>query len=329
MGHTGTGRWEADRSEWKVLIKGHLPAYITWEQFEHNRQRLAQNQLRATTVGPSREGAVLLVGVMRCARCGGRMSASYGGLKRDYRYSCDRNRLKNGGRGCQGIGGTAVDRIVAEQLLTVLTPSGLELCRRAAEELEGVAPGCTDIGSSGSVVPGTRPRAQRRYEAVDPTNRLVVQSLEDQWEAALRRLEEHQEAYALFLAEKPACLDDEERAAVMSLSDRFPELWEAETTSPSDRKEIVRLLIDGVESSMSPGSERFEVRIHWKGDVETRHEGRRRVHYYDQLHNYEEMTERAAELRQAGHSRNRTAEAARRRGIPLGHRTAGCSPGRL
>ena len=47
--------------------------------------------------------------------------------------------------------------------------------------------------------------AQRRYEAVDPANRLVAQSLENQWEAALRRLQEHEDAHALFLAEQPAC----------------------------------------------------------------------------------------------------------------------------
>ena len=137
---------------------------------------------------------------------------------------------------------------------------------------------------------------------MDPTNRLVAQSLEDQWEASLRRLQEQEEAHAAFLAEH------EERAAVLSLAGRFPKLWEAETTSPSDRKQIVRLLIEEAELSMSSGSERFEVRIRWRGGVETRHEGRRRVHGHDQLHNYEEMSDRALELRRAGHSRHRTAE---------------------
>ena len=251
----------------------------------------------------------LLVGLLRCSRCGGRMSASYGGPKRDYRYSCDKNQLKNGGRGCQGIGGTTVDRLVTQQLLAALTPAGLELCCRAPEELERSRVGVHRFWEQRL----RRARyeaqvAQRRYESVDPTNRLVAQSLENQWEAALRRLQEQEEAHALFLVEQPACLSVEERMAVLSLAGRFPELWEAQTTSPSDRKEIVRLLIDGVELSMSPGSERFEARIRWKGGVETRHEGRRRVHGYDQLHNYEEMAERAAELRRAGHSRHRTAE---------------------
>ncbi|HZW33249.1 MAG TPA: recombinase family protein [Isosphaeraceae bacterium] len=309
LGESKTGRWEADPSEWKVLIKDHLPAYITWEQYEQNRRRLTQNRLRAAAIGPPREGAALLVGLLRCARCGGRMSASYGGPKRDYRYSCDKNRLKNGGRGCQGIGGTAVDRIIAEQLLAALTPAGLELCCRAAEELERGRAGVHRYWEQRL----RRARyeaqvSQRRYEAVDPMNRLVAQSLENQWEAALRGLQEQEEAHALFLAEQPAYLSAEERTTVLSLAGRFPELWQAETTSPSDRKEIVRLLIEGAELSMSPGSERFEVRIRWKGGVETRHEGRRRVHGYDQLYNYEEMSERALELRRDGHSRCRTAE---------------------
>jgi DNA invertase Pin-like site-specific DNA recombinase len=316
LGESRTGRWEADPSEWKVLIKDHLPAYITWEQYEQNRQRLAQNQLRAAAIGPPREGAALLVGLLRCARCGGRMSASYGGPKRDYRYSCDKNRLKNSGKGCQGIGGTAVDRIIADQLLAALTPAGLELCCRAAEELERSRAGVHRYWEQRL----RRARyeahvAQRRYEAVDPTNRLVAQSLENQWEATLRQLHEQEEAHALFLAEQPASLSTEEKTSVLSLAGRFPELWQAETTNPSDRKEIVRLLIGGVELAMSPGSERFEVRIYWKGGVETRHEGRRRVHGYDQLHNYDEIVEQAARLRQAGNSRRRTAELLSNEGV--------------
>lgn len=309
MGESKTGRWEAEPSEWKVLIKGHLPAYITWEQYEQNRERLARNQLRAASIGPPREGLALLVGLLRCSRCGGRMSASYGGPKRDYRYSCDKNSLKNRGRGCQGIGGTVVDRIVAQQLLAVLTPVGLGLCCRAAEELERSRAGVHRYWEQRL----RRARyeaqvAQCRYEAVDPTNRLVAQSLENQWEAALRRLQEQEEAHARFLVEQPACLSGEEREAVLSLAEHFPQLWEAETTRPSDRKEIVRLLIEGVELSMSAGSDLFEVRIRWKGGVETRHEGRRRVHGYDQMHNYEQISERALELRRGGHSRRRTAE---------------------
>jgi hypothetical protein len=316
LGESRTGRWEADPSEWKVLINDHLPAYITWEQYEQNRQRLAQNQLSAAAIGPPREAAAQLVRLLRCARCGGRMSASYGGPKRDYRYFCDKNRLKNGGKGCQGIGGTAVDRIIAEQLLAALTPTGLELCCRAAKELERSRAGVPWYWEQRL----RRARyaaqvAQRRYEAVAPTNRLVAQSLENQWEASLRQLQEQEEAHACFLAEQPACLSAEERMSVLSLAGRFPELWQAEMTNASDRKEIVRLLIDGVELSMSPGSERFEVRIRWKGGVETRHEGKRRVHGYDQLHNYDEIVERAAQLRQAGNSRRRTAELLNSEGV--------------
>jgi DNA invertase Pin-like site-specific DNA recombinase len=308
-GESKTGRWEADPSEWKVLIKDHLPAYITWDEYEHNRQRLARNQVRAAAVGPAREGAALLVGLLRCARCGGRMSASYGGPKRDYRYSCDKNQLKNGGTGCQGIGGSAVDRIVAEQLLAALAPAKLELCCRAAEELERGRAGVHRYwGQRLQRARYEAQLAQRRYEAVDPSNRLVAQSLEDQWEAALRRLQEQEEAYARFLAEQPSSLSAEERAAILSLADRFPALWDAATTSPADRKEIVRLLIDGVELTMSAGSEKFEVQIRWRGGLEARHEGQRRVHGYDQLHNYDELVARAVALRQAGNSRQRTAE---------------------
>ena len=309
LGESKTGRWEADPDEWKVLIRDHLPAYITWDEYERNRQRLARNQARAAVVGPTREGMALLVGLLHCTRCGGRMSPRYGGPKRDYRYSCNQHQLKNGGPGCPGIGGSAVDRIVTEQLLTALAPAKLELCCQAAEELERGRAGVHRYWNQRL----QRARyevqlAQRRYEAVDPLNRLVAQSLENQWEDALRRLQEQEKAYAQFLAEQPSCLSAGERAAILSLADQFPALWDAETTNPADRKEIVRLLIEKVELAISAASEIFEVRIHWKGGVETRHHGRRRVHGYDQLNDYDDMVVRAAELRRAGYSRQRTAE---------------------
>ena len=40
--------------QWKVLLKDHLPAYITWEQFLKNRERIKQNQNAPDTTGAPR-----------------------------------------------------------------------------------------------------------------------------------------------------------------------------------------------------------------------------------------------------------------------------------
>jgi DNA invertase Pin-like site-specific DNA recombinase len=307
-GHAKGRRWEADPAEWVVLLKDRLPAYITWDRFEGNRRRLADNQARATRPGAPRDGAALLGGLLRCPRCGGRMSASYGGPKRDFRYSCDKNGVKHGGRGCQSIGGSVVDAAVATELLRALEPAALELSCQAAEaarhEDERLHRHWRQrLDRAGYDVD----LARRRYEAVDPDNRLVARTLEAQWEAGLRHQQAEQAAYDAFVAERPQGLTADQRDAILALADSIPVLWHADTTRPSERQEIVRLLIDRVVLHVPGGADRFEAVIGWKGGLETRVAGRRRVHRVEQLTDYDRVVARAEELRRTGHSDRRVA----------------------
>ena len=80
-----------------VLLKERLPAYITWEQFERNRQQLAANA--QASLGVLRYGPSLLAGLVRCGRCGLRMSAAYNNNGSGLRYSCGRNAAEYGVRG--------------------------------------------------------------------------------------------------------------------------------------------------------------------------------------------------------------------------------------
>ena len=67
-GRPGTGRRVASWEECEVLIRDHYPAYITWEQFLANQQRLAENRARAESRGAPREGPALLAGLLVCGR---------------------------------------------------------------------------------------------------------------------------------------------------------------------------------------------------------------------------------------------------------------------
>ena len=50
--------------QWKVTIPDHLPAYITWEQFMKNQERITQNQNRPGRMGTPRSGAALLAALL-------------------------------------------------------------------------------------------------------------------------------------------------------------------------------------------------------------------------------------------------------------------------
>lgn len=69
--------------EWTAIHHDVYPAYISWEQFLANRERLRQNGYRIAenTRGAPRSGPALLAGLAVCGRCGRRMSTVYGGSK--------------------------------------------------------------------------------------------------------------------------------------------------------------------------------------------------------------------------------------------------------
>jgi DNA invertase Pin-like site-specific DNA recombinase len=80
-GRPSTGRTVAPPEKWHVLIKDRLPAYISWECYERNLKRLAENRARADAMGASREGPSLLQGLLVCGKCGGRVTVRYGGSR--------------------------------------------------------------------------------------------------------------------------------------------------------------------------------------------------------------------------------------------------------
>ncbi len=142
--------------------------------------------------------------------------------------------------------------------------------------------------------------ARRRYEAVDPSNRLVARTLEQDWETALaahRTLEsEHQRV----LASEPERLTLEEQAAVRRLAGDIPALWSAASTTARDRQTIARTMLEWVVIHLHGETEHAEIECHWAGGVVTQHAVIRPVRRFEQLANFDQLLARAAELRAAG-----------------------------
>ncbi len=240
------------RDRWIALIPGAHPGYITWEQFEANQRLLganAQAHGAERAAGPAREGSALLQGLVVCGRCGRRMTVRYHvrhGVETPD-YQCIGESVQRGAPRCQSIPGAGVDEAVAQLLLETLTPLALEVALSVQGELEARADEADRLRRAH--VERARHRAElarRRYLAVDPDNRLVADSLEADWNDALRALRDAQEDYERASAQALGTLTEEHKARVRKLATDFPALWSDPATPQRERKRMARLLLEDV-----------------------------------------------------------------------------------
>jgi hypothetical protein len=291
---------EVPRSEWIVFQRDRLPAYITWERYEANEQRLLQNSPRRGSPGAPRNGRALLTSLLICGACGRRMFASYRSKSTAY-YGCIRR--KNEGSTCRGLEAGVVDDLVAQQVLRALEPATLELSLKAIQDVhqerERIHRHWKQRLERATY---EAERAERQYQAVEPENRLVARSLEQQWEEALRNRRDIAEAYDRFLKEQPPRLSEDQRAQIRALSSNLAALWSAPETTAADRKEIIRLVVERVEVHVRAETERGDVVISWRGGVTTRHEIIRTVSRYESLGRYDQLMNRIIEMRKDGHT---------------------------
>ncbi len=302
-------------SEWKVLIPDRIPRYISWERYLANLERLRQNRSRPDATGSPRTGAALLTGLLICGTCGRRLSVSYQGRGRA-RYSCVRHLHEAKEQVCYGLKAEAIDELVSQQVLRALEPATLELSLQAIDAIEQER-GRLHRHWEQQLERARyeSERAERQYQAVEPENRLVARTLERRWEEALRHQRELEDEYDRFLRSQPTRLSEGERARILALSDDIPALWAAPGTSASDRKEIIRLLVERVVVHVKSDSEYVDAIIHWKGGFTSRHEVVRPVRVYAQLRDLDRLVSRLAEGRRAGRTAPQIAEDLNREGF--------------
>ena len=302
----------AGRTEWTILIRDRLPAYISWEQYEANISRLSENDgWKWARESPNRSTS-LLNGLLTCGRCGRRMHVCYT-HKKQARYVCDRAKLDLGEPSCQSVKAQVIDHLIEGQLLLVLEPAALELSLRAAEQVEGERERLHGHWRQRRERAAYESeRASRQYDAVDPENRLVARALERQWEEKLAARQQLEEEYDRFLRDQPRGLTDQDRERILALAADMPTLWHAPTTSVADRRGIVRQLVEQVEMTRRGDTEWVEVKISWRGGLSSRHEVASGVRRYDQLRDYPALQERIAALRSEGRTGEEIAEALNR-----------------
>lgn len=312
-GRAGTGRTPLLPAErWLVCLRDRLPAYISWEQYEQNQQRLQHNRERQERLGEPRPGAALLAGLLRCGRCGLRMSAQYGSARRggsSFRYVCQQAALRRAEPVCAGLAGARLDEVVTELVLRALEPAALELSLRVSDELERERKQNESLWHKRlERARYEAQRAERQYRAVEPENRLVARNLERAWEQKLQAERELVEEHRRRTQQTPRSLSQAERDQILRLASDLPALWRAPTTTPQDRKAVVRLLLEQIEVTVQPQSTWVELGLRWAGGHTSRTRLQRPVAKLCLMENHQALLEEVRSLRRSGYTAAQVAQ---------------------
>ena len=274
--------------QWSVCLPEHHPGYVSWDEYLATRAKLTAN-VRPTGQGggAAGQGKALLQGLVRCGRCGRRMQVAYSGNGGNVpRYLCSVGHIMHHtGHICGSLGGTRLDKAVAQAFLDAVTPAAVAATAGAIRELEDQH----QARLAGQRLALERAeyearRAERQFDACEPENRLVARTLERKLEEALAAVEREQRTTATIERTRPVPLTDAERESLGQVARNLPRLWNATTTTQRDRKELLRSLVSEVVVTIDREQHKADVEIFWEGGASTelqirlnRYEGPRRL----------------------------------------------------
>jgi DNA invertase Pin-like site-specific DNA recombinase len=260
------------REEWLTLQPGAHEGYIAWDRAEAIRTMVSDNAPRAGSHGAPKHGGALLAGLLRCRRCGRKLTVQYTGAKHDIpRYVCRRGRLDYGEPSCIAFGGLRVDDAIEEALLAVVQPAAAEAALAAEAQAMAQRDQARDaLLRELEAARYAADRAFRQYDAADPENRLVTGELEARWNRALTRIAEVEKRIADHDAATPRRLD-REPISFAALAEDLKAVWAAPTTDARLRKRIVRTVVREAIADLDDATAEIVVVIHWMGGAHTEH----------------------------------------------------------
>ena len=260
-----------DSDQWRVLIRDHHESYISWEVFEHNQRIISHNanMMGEQVSGSIRRGQALLGGILRCGHCTRRLRVAYGGNQGiTGRYECRGAKIVEGSAGCISFGAPRVDEAVSDDLLRRLQPLGIEAALQAIETQQSAG---NDVRRHVELaLEQARYEAllaRRKYDAVDPLNRLVAAELEGRWNESLLAVERFEEQLAALTLAAAQRLSETERERLLALGGDLARAWHHPEASAETRKRILRTAIKEVVARVE--GDQIHLKLHWHGGDHT------------------------------------------------------------
>jgi len=247
------------RAEWPVVLPHAFPGYIAWDTYLANQQRLAENAAGIQWKrGAPRTGQALLQGIALCARCGRRLHVHYTHAPA---YVCDHATQRYAGKRCQTFTTAYIDPFIEQLFLQAVQPARLQAALSALDQIDSHRQARLALWRQRL----ERARydadlAHRRYQRVDPDNRLVAAQLEKEWEDALLQQTSLEKQFTQFQTQQAPPLSATDRQTILQLADDLPALWLQ--AAPAERKRLLRCLIQDVtlDAFARPGFSRLLVR---------------------------------------------------------------------
>jgi len=267
-----SSRYRKPQNEWNVLLIGHHPGYISWEEYLQNQQRMEANVAlyEGEGSGAAKLGAALLSGLLRCGRCGRKLQVVYSGNGgRVPRYVCRGDRGDRESSRCLTVGSLRLDRAVAQSVLAAIQPAGIEAAVKLSE--------CAQVEDDEKrkalelALEKARyeeKRARRQFDAVDPENRLVAGELEARWNSALAQVADA-EARLAAAGKAAEPLSERQKQELAALSEDLMALWNHPEAPIQLKKRILRTVLTEIIIDDAAESTAHRLRLHWAGGVHT------------------------------------------------------------
>src|SRR4030095_14506314 len=258
------------RAEWVALIPQAHEGYVSWDEFERNRQTMAGNTRAWHPTGAATNGPALLPGLLRCRRCGRKLVVCYtGNAHKVLRYICVRGARDNGEPRCISFGGVVVDDAMAKEILRIVQPAAIDAAVVASEDAarqqdEVLQAWTRDLEAARYAAQ----RAQKQYDATDPDNRLVADELERRWNQALQRVHDIEARIEPHRHGQPGGTIPT-REGFAGLASDLEAVWHGPHADVRLKKRLVRTVIHELVVDVDAEAVEVLLVIHWKGGVHT------------------------------------------------------------
>ncbi len=265
-------RSRVPRDQWTVFLEDHHEPYISKESWESNMEKISANsQMAGAASKPSpQNGNGLMVGLLRCRRCGHKLNANYHTSGVNYVCRGGSKQRESLGKSCFSFRAGYIEEQLSELILEVAKPAGIAAAMKAGQQL------AADHDQDRQVVldrlEATREiesRASREYKKTDATYTTVRQRLAQEWEDALTDVQAVEEQLALFDRRRHGVPTPKQQRELNDLGKSLSRIWHHPKASMVLKKQIVRTLIEEIVVDRDKTTNEIVLSIHWSGGQHT------------------------------------------------------------